>query len=56
MNDPQNIVAIIAIGMAMILAVRGLSGRGLDRRKLATMALVWVAIIAGLAILLTSLE
>ncbi len=51
MSDGETITAVIGGIMALILVVGGLRSHQLSQRKTLQMAIVWVMIIAGLALL-----
>jgi len=52
MNDPAIITALIGTAMALVLALRGLRSYQLGSRRTLLFALVWVGIIAALALTL----
>lgn len=50
---PTVIVSVVSLVLCLVLAARGLRGSGLEPKKALTMGLIWVALIAGLALVLS---
>jgi hypothetical protein len=52
MNDAATITAVVSVAACLVLAVRAVRGRGMSFNRAARMALVWIVIIAALAVVL----
>lgn len=52
MNDPAALVALITVGASLMLAIRGFRSNGVSAQKTMQMGIIWVVLIAGLAVLL----
>lgn len=56
MNDPAALVALVSVGASLFLAIRSYRSRGISGQNTMLMGLVWVILIAGLALLLGHLR
>lgn len=56
MSDPAALVALVTVGASLFLAILNYRSRGISGQNTMIMGLIWVILIAGLALLLGHLR